>query len=220
MIDLDILSAIIQLRDDIIAWATANFNMKVPTSRTINGKELSNNITLVVSDIDQAASSSDIDSVQGTLDTHKSDNTMHITSTERTNWDTAYSQSHTHNNKSVIDGVTSALVTAWNSAKTHADSAHAPSDAEPNQNAFGNVLVGSTTIASDSTSDTLTFAAGDNVTLTPDATNDKITISSKDTTYSTATTSADGLMSASDKTKIEGMVVSTLSEVKTYLGIS
>ena len=44
-----------------------------------------------------------------------------------------------------------------------------------NQNAFSNVKVGSTTVAADSTTDTLTLA-GSNVTITPDATNDKITI--------------------------------------------
>ena len=123
--------------------------------------------------------------------------------------------------------------------------------AEVNQKAFSNVTVGSTTIAADSKTDTLTIAAGNNITLTPDATNDKITIAAKDTVYthpsytartgvptknvtpafggkfkvsqpvsdatghitainsrtitipnSTATTSAAGLMSASDKTKL------------------
>ena len=74
--------------------------------------------------------------------------------------------------------------------------------AEANQNAFSNVKVGSTTIAADSKTDTLELAAGSNVTLTPDATNDTITIDATDTTYSDATTSASGLMSASDKTKL------------------
>lgn len=124
--------------------------------------------------------------------------------------------------------------------------------AEVNQKAFSNVTVGSTTIAADSKTDTLTIAAGNNITLTPDATNDKITIAATDTVYthpsytartgvptanatpafgetfkvsqpvsdttghitkinsrtitipsSTATTSAAGLMSASDKTKLD-----------------
>ena len=126
--------------------------------------------------------------------------------------------------------------------------------AEVNQKAFSNVTVGSTTIAADSKTDTLTIAAGNNITLTPDATNDKITIAAKDTVYthpsytartgvptknatpafggkfkvsqpvsdatghitainsrtitipnSTATTSAAGLMSASDKTKLSAI---------------
>lgn len=61
--------------------------------------------------------------------------------------------------------------------------------AEVNQNAFGNVIIGSTTITADSKTDSLTLVAGTNVTLTPDATNDKITISATDTdtTYSAGT---------------------------------
>lgn len=55
--------------------------------------------------------------------------------------------------------------------------------AEVNQNAFSNVVIGSTTIEADNKTDTLTFVAGSNVTITPDATNDKITIDAKDTTY-------------------------------------
>lgn len=91
--------------------------------------------------------------------------------------------------------------------------------AEVNQNAFGNVVVGSTTIAADGETDSLTLV-GSNVTLTPDASNDKVTIGitkdnvttalgytppTKDTTYSAATTSAAGLMSASDKSKLDGI---------------
>ena len=91
----------------------------------------------------------------------------------------------------------------WNTAKTHADSPHAPSNAEANQNAFSNVKVGDTTIAADSKTDTLTIVAGSNVTITPDATNDAVTIAAKDTTYSDVTTSARGLMSAADKTKLD-----------------
>lgn len=123
-----------------------------------------------------------------------------------------------------------------------------------NQNAFSNVVVGSTTVAADSATDTLTLVAGNNVTLTPDATNDKITIAATDTIYThpsytartgvptanqtpafggtftvsqpvsdstghvtavnsrtitipstAATTSAAGLMSAADKTKLDGI---------------
>lgn len=61
------------------------------------------------------------------------------------------------------------------------------SGAEVNQNAFSNVIIGATTIAADSKTDTFTLEAGSNVTITPDATNDKVTISSTDTTYSTLT---------------------------------
>ena len=49
-------------------------------------------------------------------------------------------------------------------------------NAEENQNAFSYVKVGSTTIASDTKTDTLELVAGNNITLTADATNDKVTI--------------------------------------------
>jgi hypothetical protein len=48
--------------------------------------------------------------------------------------------------------------------------------AEVNQNAFSNVLVGTTTIQADGKTDTLELAAGANISLTPDATNDRVTI--------------------------------------------
>ena len=151
------------------------------------------------------------------LTSHTGNTTVHITSTERTN---------------------------WNSAKTHANSAHAPSNAEENQNAFSNIVVNGTTIAADSKTDTLTLVAGSNVTITPDATGDSITISSantvythpttagnkhipaggssgqvlrwasdgtavwgsdNNTTYSNATHTASGLMSNTDKTKLDGI---------------
>ena len=168
------------------------------------------------------------------LTSHVGNTTAHITSTERAN---------------------------WNAAKTHANSAHAPANAEPNQNAFSNVVVNGTTISADSKTDTLTFVAGNNVTITPDATGDSITISSantvythpttsgnkhipaggssgqilrwasdgtavwgsdNNTTYSVATQSANGLMSNTDKTKLDGIAEGannyTLPSAGTSLG--
>lgn len=101
------------------------------------------------------------------FDTHVSDTTKHITSTERTNWGAAY---------------------------THSTSAHAPSNAEKNQNAFSNIKVGTTTIAADTTTDTLELV-GSNVTITPDATNDKVTIAVAD-----GTTSAKGVVQLTNST--------------------
>lgn len=101
------------------------------------------------------------------FDSHNSDTTKHITSTERTN---------------------------WNAAKTHADSAHAPSNAEKNQNAFSNITVGSTTVSADTTTDTVTFV-GSNVTITPDATNDKITFAVAD-----GSTSGKGIVQLTNST--------------------
>lgn len=49
-------------------------------------------------------------------------------------------------------------------------------NAEVNQNAFSNVTVGSTTIAADSKTDTLTLEAGSGIDISADVANDKVTI--------------------------------------------
>ena len=82
------------------------------------------------------------------LETHTGNSAIHVTSTDKTNLNTAY---------------------------THSQAAHAPSNAQANQNAFSKILVGTTNVEADSPTDTLTLS-GSNVTLTPDATNDKVTI--------------------------------------------
>jgi len=92
--------------------------------------------------------------------------------------------------------------------------------AEVNQNAFSNVVVGETTIAADSKTDTLTLEAGNNITLTPNATSDKITIAAKDTTYSDATQSTHGLMSTTDKKKLDGIAEGATANVGTITGVS
>lgn len=152
------------------------------------------------------------------------------------------------------------------------------SGAEVNQNAFSNVVVGSTTIAADSKTDTLTLTAGSNITLTPNATNDSITISASgssyslplasnstrggiklssstqggtpngitatsgrtyavqinsseqavvnvpwtdtNTTYSEATTSTSGLMSSSDKTKLNSLASNMIKSRNSYVQCS
>jgi microcystin-dependent protein len=79
--------------------------------------------------------------------------------------------------------------------------------AEVNQNAFGNVKVGTTTIQADSESDTLEIAAGTGITLTPDATNDKVTVAVTQDGHShaAATTATAGFMAAADKSKLDGI---------------
>lgn len=117
-----------------------------------------NDIYYTESEIDSKLSSK-ADSTSLTAHTNNSD--LHVTANNKSNWNAAY---------------------------THSQSAHAPSNAEVNQNAFSNVVVGNTTIAADKKTDTLTFVAGNNVTITPSATNDSVTISATNTTYTHPTT--------------------------------
>ena len=75
--------------------------------------------------------------------------------------------------------------------------------AEVNQNAFATVNVGADSVTAASKSGSFTLAEGANVDLS--VTGSTITIAATDTTYSEATTSAAGLMSASDKSKLDGL---------------
>lgn len=72
--------------------------------------------------------------------------------------------------------------------------------AEVNQNAFSNIVVGSTTISADSKTDTLTLTAGSNVTLTPDATNDKVTITATVPTKTSQLTNDSGFKTTDNNT--------------------
>lgn len=156
-------------------------NAKVPTSRTVNGKALSANITLSASDVGADASGS----ANTALTSAKA-----YTDAEITEW---------VGDKTVSEQISTAIASKSDSTHTHDDRYYTESEintklsgksdtshthsAYVNQNAFSNVVVGSTTIAADSTTDTLTLAAGSNITLTPDASGDKVTIAAKDTVY-------------------------------------
>lgn len=76
---------------------------------------------------------------------------------------------------------------------------------EPNQNAWSNISVGGNTLQADSKTDTFSIVAGDNVTLTSTTSSDSFTISAVDTTYNPATTTTDGLLSSTDKIKLDGI---------------
>ena len=121
------------------------------------------------------------------------------------------------NNTTYSDATTSVhgLMTASDKTKLNG----IQTGAEVNQSAFSNVTVGSTTIAADSKTDTLTLVAGSNVTLTPDATNDKVTIAATDTTYSAATASANGLMTSTDFKKINPQAIASNTDLNTITAI-
>lgn len=120
-----------------------------------------------------------------------------------------------------------AVSSALAAAKTYADGKN-------NQNAFSNVKVGSTTVAADTTTDTLELV-GSNVTLTPDATNDKVTIGITasnvttalgNTAVARATGDASGNAIASTYVKKSGdtmtgnLVAPAARFAKTYYGIT
>ena len=77
--------------------------------------------------------------------------------------------------------------------------------AEVNQNAFSEVVVGTTKISAGNETDSITLTAGANITLTPDADNKTVTIIAKDTEYELADDSNNGLISSSDYKKLKGI---------------
>ena len=74
--------------------------------------------------------------------------------------------------------------------------------------------------ANQSSTDDVTLIQGTNITLTTNTTNRTITIAATDTTYSDATTSASGLMSSADKTKLNGIAAGATANTGTITGIT
>ena len=101
---------------DIVNNLTTNSSGKVLSAA--QGVAIKALIDALQTEVDKKALASDLKS-------HTGDTTVHITATERTNWNAAYSSKHEHSNKSVLDGITSALITKWNSAVTHISDAAA-----------------------------------------------------------------------------------------------
>lgn len=202
---------------------------KVPTSRTVNGKALSSNITLDYSDVgaDKSGSASSAltsakaysDTNLGTAKSYTDTKIGNLINGAPETMDTLKEVADAiAKHKEVTDALNAAIgnkvdkVTGkglstndYTTAEKNKLSGIA-TGAEVNQNAFSKVVVGSTTVEADTKTDTLTLVAGSNVTITPDATNDKITISSANTTYGGA--GADlGLVKTGGNVTIESGVI-------------
>lgn len=225
---------------------------RVPTSRTVNGKALTNNITIAGNDIYTAesfnsdalsdASLGSVDDVFASIDywiNDAEDKLDGIQAGAEVNQN-AFSNVKVGSTTISADTKTDTLeLTAGSNISLTPDATNdkvtiavtgIASGAEVNQNAFSNVKVGNTTIAADSKTDTLELIGSGGITITPNATNDSVEFSSlmqysvvdnedgtititnnvtlesvtvPDTTV--ATTSANGLMSSSDKTKLNGI---------------
>lgn len=99
---------------------------------------------------------------QNELDTHTGNDTIHITSDERTKWNDANNKKHTHSNKSVLDGITSELVQKW----TETSSSSVTGIKGANEDTFrrGNVVltakdVGAVSTGGDTAENTTAFTA-------------------------------------------------------------
>ena len=152
----------------------------------------------------------------------KSGNTIALSGTDGSYYTVADANTTYNNATSMVSGLMSSADKAkldslvavsasekekWNAAYNHANSVHAPSNAEANQNAFSDVSVNGSVISADSKTDTLTLS-GSNITLTPDTWSNSITFNlnrtgvvnalgytppTTDTTYGVVSITANGL---------------------------
>ena len=137
----------------------------VPTSRTVNGKALSSDITLSASDVSALPSSTVIPTV---VDTYSSSGTDAISGKGVSAALGTLDSSITATTGQAISAVTITDGKITGSSKI--------SVGDANQNAFSNIKVGTSTIAADTTTDTVELVASGLVSLTADTTNDKVTI--------------------------------------------
>ncbi len=101
---------------------------------------------------------------QNELDTHTGNDTIHITSDERTKWNDANNKKHSHNNKYVLDGITSELVQKW----TETSSSSVTGIKGVNEDSFrrGNVVltakdVGAVSTGGDTANNIVSFTSSD-----------------------------------------------------------
>ena len=198
----------------------SDIDSKVPSSRTVNGKALTANITLSASDVGALPNTTQIPSIDGlATETYVDNKVAGLVDSAPTTLDTlnelaaalgddpnfATTVATQIGNK--VDKVSGKGLSTNDYTTTEKTKLSGIAEgAEVNQNAFSNVVVGSTTVAADSKTDTLTLVAGNNVTITPDATNDKITIAATDTTYGAAGTDLGLVQSGGDVTIKSGII--------------
>lgn len=206
------MSAADKTKLDGIAANANNYSLPKASTSILGGVKVGTNLSidgngvLSAKDTTYPTATTTTDGLMSKTDKSKLDGIA--VGANKTTVDSALSDSSTN-------PVQNKIVKAALDGKAASDHTHS---AYVNQNAFSNIKVGSITVAADTATDTLTLVAGTNVTITPDATNDKITIAATDTTYPVVTQSANGLMSSTDKTKLDG--VATGAQVNVIEGVT
>lgn len=172
-------TAEINYLDGVTSAIQSQLDSKAAASHTHDYAASSHSHTITAS-----ASDDDVVVLAGTNGTNK----VTYTASHATSGVTAGTyKSVTVNKYGHVTGGTNPTTLAGYGITDAAAKSHTHSD-YVNQNAFSNVVVGDTTIAADSATDTLTMIAGSNVTITPSATNDSVTIAATDTVYTHPTT--------------------------------
>ena len=122
---------------------TSKYQLNKPAqNEKVNVELINDNMEI----IDQALQENSTD-----LNTHTANAAIHVTQSNKDNWNDANDKKHMHENKSIIDNITSTMIDSWdnaashisdvikhitsnersewNEAKLHADSEHARTDA-------------------------------------------------------------------------------------------
>lgn len=184
--------------DDIVNNLTTNVANK-PLSAA-QGVVIKGLIDALETEVDNKASASD-------LTTHTGNTTVHITSTERTNWNDANSKKHTHSNKTVLDNTTASFTTEEKN-KLAGIAASANAYTHPSYTAKTGVPTANQTPGFGGT-----FTVSQPVS---DATGHVTAINSRTITIpnAVATTSKAGLMSATDKTRLSSLNAEIVSSTE------
>ena len=96
--------------------------LSVPTGLSVSGSPITSNGTLAISfasgySIPTTAKQGQWDAAYSSSHTHSNKSVLDgITATLVQQWNSAYTNSHTHSNKSVLDGITSTKVSNWDAA--------------------------------------------------------------------------------------------------------
>lgn len=173
---------------------TTNYKMIKPSLDEFYDIEVQNNNADII-DAQMKENADAAKKANANLSTHIADKKTHVTAEEREKWDDAYSKKHGHDNKGILDAV-SASYTIEDKAKLDGIASGANAYALPAASASvrGGVKTGYT-------------ANGRNypVQLSNEQMYVNVPWTDNNTTYNTATQSANGLMSAEDKKKLDGV---------------
>lgn len=188
----------------------AALDEKVPTTRTVNNKALSSDITLDASDVGADASGSAAAALSN-AQTYTDGKIADLINSAPTTLDTLGEiATAMAENADVVEALNDAIRSkaSQGQLELHTNSTSNPHSVTKDQVGLSNVEnKSSETIRGELTKDNVTAALG-------------YTPPEQDTTYSDASTTASGLMSAEDKTKLNNIPVPTVADAGKFLRVN
>ena len=127
--------------------------ISVPTGLAVSGSPITSSGTIAIAlasgySIPTTAKQTNWDTAYSNYHTHGNKSVLDgITSTKVGNWDTAFSNSHTHDNKSVLDGITSTKVSSWDTAYSNYHAHSTSYSFAANQITCNSIVIGGVTVS-------------------------------------------------------------------------